>query len=105
MEAERTAGRLAEYGWRPGDPGAIPGGCGWLSEIIERDYGWLCEGGCYLTPAGHIDHFWNLLPDGSILDASADQFGENGDGIRISNPNDPRYDATCPCPEWNGQIG
>ena len=102
---KRDTGRLAEWGWHPGDLGRIPGGCGWLSEIIDDDYGWAREGGCYVTPEGHIDHYWNILPDGSIIDTTADQFGEPGDGIRIARHDDPRYLGTCNCPDWDGQIG
>lgn len=37
--------------------------------------------GAYQTPAGQIIavHRWNILRDGRILDATADQFGEGGD--------------------------
>jgi hypothetical protein len=106
LVASRTEGRLVEYGWRPGDPGRIPGGCAWMSEEIGLDYGWSADGGCYVVGseqdademhAGvpHAAHCWNRLPDGRIFDATADQFGEPGHGIRIAPADDPRYVATC----------
>jgi len=38
---------------------------------------------------GGMQHAWNELPDGTIIDATADQFG--GDPIRVIKPSDPDY--------------
>lgn len=75
------------------------GGCGVVSEVLDVRYGWQRSGGCYAsTPeAHHIAHYWNILPDGRILDATADQFGEpdvNG-RVRITAGGDPRYLDQC----------
>src|SRR5574343_1537395 len=61
---------------------AIQGGdgqCHEVSEWIEGEYGWERIGGAYTAINGDViasPHYWNMLPDGSILDATADQFGE-----------------------------
>lgn len=106
LVVERTEGRIDEYGpamlAEYAAHGKVPGGCSWMSETIARVYGWHENGGCYVTPEGHIAHMWNDLPGGLILDATADQFGEPGDGIRVVPGDDPRYDATCDCED---QIG
>jgi hypothetical protein len=92
-------------------PGASREAAPEMSEEIAIRFGFEENGGCYVTPAGHIDHLWNMLPDGSILDATADQFvavdGQEktdipGDGIRVVASGDIRYDASCEC---ENQIG
>jgi hypothetical protein len=98
MVRQRVEGRLAEYGWCPGDSGAVPGGCSWMSEVVSARFGYQEDGGCYDAGDGrHIAHCWNVLPDGAILDTTADQFGEPGDGIRITKAGDPRYLGECDC--------
>ena len=37
-----------------------------------------------------MGNYWNLLPDGSILDATADQFGE-GNSVRLILPDNTEY--------------
>jgi hypothetical protein len=91
------------------------GGCGVVSEVLDVRYGWERSGGCYIVnPDGvlgdevetrHVAHYWNILPDGSILDATADQFHDSGEDelfgsatigrVRITAGTDPRYDALC----------
>ena len=69
------------------------GACHLVSEIIEAEWGFEREDGTYCTPDQRdicVGHYWNLLPDGSILDATADQFGE-GHSIRLISPGDPEY--------------
>lgn len=89
------------------------GGCGIVSEVINVRYGIEMDGGCYLpNPWGmvgepgteHIAHVWNRLPDGRILDTTADQFAVHGDvfparadGIRVTAASDPRYLPECDC--------
>lgn len=48
-------------------------------------------GGYYIDRARNavIAHFWVNLPDGWLLDLTADQFGE-GDDYRLLAPGDPR---------------
>ena len=69
-------------------------GCSESSEYLEARFGWPRHCGTYLTvslePVG--DHCWNFLEDGSIIDITADQFGESGYmGIKIVRPDDPEY--------------
>lgn len=77
------------------------GMCHMVSEWIEDVLGWERVSGTYLSADGEPicggGHLWNILPDGAILDATADQFGEGHD-IRVIEPSDPdwsRYDV-----EW-----
>lgn len=73
------------------------GGCSIVAECIAKEYGHHEDGGCYVTVDGrHIAHLWNVLPGGLILDATADQFQE-GDNVRVTSGNDPRYMRYCPC--------
>lgn len=72
------------------------GGCLWVSEALSDQYGWSLVGGCYVVGDKHYAHYWNLLPDGRLLDATADQWND-GDDIRVTSTDDPRYDATCGC--------
>ena len=79
------------------------GGCGIVSEVMGRDYGWERWGGCYLPGDGrHIAHYWNRLPDDRIIDVTADQFGEPGDGVRVTEWHDPRYASWCECGGTDG---
>lgn len=102
----RQEGRMECYGHVIDADGAIPGGCSWMSEWVDGEYGYRQTGGCYIAKPGapHIAHLWNILPDGRILDTTADQFFEGVvEGIRITDGDDPRYDATCDgemCLEW-----
>jgi hypothetical protein len=69
------------------------GACHLVSEIIEDEWGFERQDGTYCTPDQRdicVGHYWNLLPDGSILDSTADQFGE-GNNIRIVSPKDPEF--------------
>jgi hypothetical protein len=74
----------------------LPGQCHVVTEIIQAEHGWTRMSGTYLTPcltfpAGDGAHYWNLLPDGSILDPTADQLGEDADDVRVLLPEDPRH--------------
>jgi hypothetical protein len=68
------------------------GQCGDVAEWICRRYGWANIGGVYLSPSLEPigDHVWNELPDGSILDATADQFCEGHD-VRLVPPGSPEH--------------
>lgn len=51
------------------------GGCHLVSRWLEIHYGFRQIPGCFIGSYGeHISHCWNVLPDGRILDATADQF-------------------------------
>lgn len=76
---------------RKGDCGG--GQCHNVSSWIQHRFGWPKTGGTYLSVDGEVivsGHLWNVLPDGAILDATADQIGEGHD-IRIVNIDDPDY--------------
>lgn len=80
------------------------GMCHEVSEWIEGEYGWERVDGTYCARNGDVicsPHYWNRMPDGSILDATADQFGEGND-IRIIRPNDPEQKRYRP--EWYSEY-
>lgn len=56
------------------------GMCHFVTEILQMRYGWERLGVSYLSEEGEIicggGHVVNVLPDGSILDPTRDQFGE-----------------------------
>lgn len=75
------------------------GQCGDVAEFICRRWGWVNIGGVYLSPSLEPigDHVWNVLPDGSILDATSDQFQEGHD-IRLVPEGSPGFHRYRP--EW-----
>ncbi len=102
------------------------GGGGGLCHIVSEDlrtrHGWerACVG--YLSMDGGMicaSHYVNILGDGTILDATADQFGEGHD-VRVVHPGDIEYGRYRPdfsedyhpglepvqlaawMPDWNG---
>lgn len=83
--------------------------CHEVGEWIEWTYGWPRRSGSYLSRDGEVciaAHYWNVLPCGAILDATADQTGEGHD-LRILPTDDPehgRYDEER-CDEWNPGTG
>ena len=105
LAAERRSIRHDEYAsWMADWEKA--GGCGIVSEVMEVERGWERWGGCYLKPGPdrvlHIAHYWNRLPDGRLIDVTADQFGEPGHGVRVVEWGDARYDAWCECGGLDG---
>lgn len=69
------------------------GMCHVMMEILWKEKGWEGLSVSYLDPQGLVicaGHCINFLPDGSILDSTADQFGEGHD-VRILRPQDPEY--------------
>lgn len=66
------------------------GQCGFVAEILADRYGWTAVAGMYLAPSLEPigDHVWNVMADGTIVDATADQFCEGHD-VRIVPPDDP----------------
>ena len=69
-----------------------------MASNVSSRFGWGQEGGCYvLLDGSHAGHEWNRLPDGRIIDTTADQFGESSPGIRIATAADARYIRDCYC--------
>src|ERR1035437_1023637 len=69
------------------DPKFAGGQCGIVSECVEAIPGleyFTYQVGCYITDDDQLiyDHCFCRAPDGTVLDATADQFGE-GDDIRL----------------------
>jgi hypothetical protein len=96
----RTRLRYAEYTGIP-NRAWDTGGCAVVSEVIAVRYGVTEDGGCYVGVVNgydqHISHHWNVLPDGRILDVTADQFQDEDlpYGIRITDGADERYESMC----------
>jgi hypothetical protein len=75
------------------------GMCHEVSEIIEQKWGWERMGGTSCHHDGRVicsGHYWNQMPDGTVVDSTADQFGE--DDIRVIKPSSPVYKQYRP--EW-----
>lgn len=69
------------------------GMCHLVSEWLWDQQGWERLAVTYLDPRGTVicaGHLINALPDGSLLDSTADQFGE-GHSVRLLQPSDPDY--------------
>lgn len=100
------------------------GMCHEVSEFIEQTLGLERACGTYCAQNGDViccGHFWNILPDGSIFDATADRF-EEGYDIRTIPPTDPEftryrvewyseynpgdeaYDSNHPREGWTGEL-
>lgn len=63
--------------------------CGVTSEEVAALLGGSEFYGAYLCDDGTApEHAWVVLPDGTIVDATADQFG--GEPVTIIEPGDPR---------------
>jgi hypothetical protein len=74
-------------------PGLCQNNCGDVSDdLAERfaDRGWTVEEGNYVgpgSPAAGSEHTWNRLPDGTVVDATADQCGR--ETVVVVGPDDP----------------
>ncbi len=69
------------------------GSCHLVSEWLEGQYDFERVEGWYCSSDGRMicsHHLWNETPDGAIIDATADQLGED-EGIRIIYPDNPLY--------------
>ena len=67
------------------------GQCGFVTEVLGRQRGWGGASGIYHTKDGEPigDHTWSVHePSNTIIDATADQFGE-GHSIRVLPPDHP----------------
>ena len=65
---------------------------GEIAAHVEMYWGWPAVRGVYTDGADEAIalHSWNLLPDGAVLDVSADRFGESRDVVVIA-PGDPAW--------------
>src|SRR5438876_6558871 len=74
--------------------GRPDGRCAKVAEAMEAELGWPYRWGHLRLRDGGICwiHCWNQLPDGTIVDATADQFEERwlGDVVVLS-PDDPLF--------------
>lgn len=85
------------------------GGCHIVSRWLEIHYGFTQVFGCYVDKRGrHGEHCWNILPDGRILDATADQFARRKVdrvfgghyGVYIGRSRQRRYIERCDCSNY-----
>jgi len=60
--------------------------CYEVSTKIQRELGWTQTSGYY----GDEGHYWNVLPDGTIVDAAHDQFDEDSP-INVIAPSQGDY--------------
>jgi len=100
------------------------GMCGLVTEELAHNLGWDRLAVSYVSEAGEVitcGHFVSLLSDGTIVDPTADQFGE-GNSVVILSPGDPGYgryrpefypdfnpgthpvDLTGWVPSWTGEM-
>jgi ribosomal protein S18 acetylase RimI-like enzyme len=63
------------------------GVCGKVAEVIEAELGWRKVMGLH---RGRTMHAWNVLADGTIIDATHDQFGP-GEWLRVEPGGHPDY--------------
>lgn len=72
---------------RESEPGGM---CHIVCELLRQKYGWEPLPVSYLSPDGRIiaDHVVCILPCGSLLDGTRDQFGE-GHSVSLVRPTDP----------------
>lgn len=84
LKQEREAIRVEEGGG---------GMCHLVTELLWDRHGWARMPVSYLDRNGDVicaGHLISVLPDGSLLDATADQFGEGHD-VRVLTPRQPDY--------------
>lgn len=102
MQFDRPSPRMKKYirevrtGERRNQSYERAGGqCGTVSEENEVRFGWPTTYGTHeaMNHDPEDEHVWNKLPNGSILDGTADQFGGRRDhrGVRIIPPTHPDY--------------
>lgn len=84
------------------------GSCHLVTEWLEHEFGLERMAVSFLTPDGTLavsGHYVSLAADGTIVDATADQFGQGHD-VRILRPDDPDYGLYRPefYDSWNPQT-
>jgi hypothetical protein len=94
------------------ESGRPDGRCGKVAEAIEAELGWAYRWGHLRLLDGGICwiHCWNQLPDGTVLDATADQFEERWLGdMAVLPPGDPLQASYRPAPPghlfWTVRMG
>jgi hypothetical protein len=94
------------------ESGRPDGRCGKVAEAIEAELGWSYRWGHLRLLDGGICwiHCWNQLPDGTIVDATADQFEERWLGdMSVLPPGDPLQAYYRPAPPghlfWTVRTG
>lgn len=73
--------------------------CDIVSSYLKNELGWYQANGFYVGSDIEVNdkipyfHCWNILPDGTIVDATANQFSCNreGDIVRVVGIDDPFY--------------
>ncbi len=78
------------------ESGRSDGRCGKVSEAIEAELGWAYRWGHLRLLDGGVCwiHCWNELPDGTVVDATADQFEERWLGdVAVLSPGEPLYSS------------
>jgi hypothetical protein len=76
------------------ESGRPDGRCGKVAEAIAAELGWAYRWGHLRLLDGGICwiHCWNQLPDGTIVDATADQFEERWlSDVVVLSPDDPLH--------------
>lgn len=88
------AARALRTEMRMGDTTAVrgQGNCGFIASAASKKYGWDVYAGLYLEDNGkQIDHVWNVMENGTVVDITHDQFGLPD--INVVSPGQPGYDA------------
>lgn len=83
------------------ESGRPDGRCAQVAEALQRELGWAYRWGHLRRLDGGICwiHCWNQLPDGTVVDATADQFEERWLGdVAVLPPGDPRHACYRPAP-------
>lgn len=92
---QRRGGLRGDEHW----PNLCLNNCGDVSDELAAQFaaeGWVVEEGSYLGPGGRGQHAWNRLADGSVLDATADQYGHAP--VMVVPPGDDRQAWYAPDP-------
>lgn len=99
LEQVRTTRRRVRL-----NSGRPDGRCGKVAEALRDELGWAYRWGHLRLLDGEMCwiHCWNQLPDGTIVDATADQFEERwlgGEtGVAVLRPGDPQQANYHPAP-------
>lgn len=64
--------------------------CWEVSSYLARLPGWSQRSGYYLHNGRKIGHYWNVKSDGTLIDATFDQFDEDSEPLLILAPGDKR---------------
>ena len=76
------------------ESGRPDGRCGQVAEALQTELGWAYRWGHLQLLDDEICwiHCWNQLPNGTVLDATSDQFEERWLGnVAVLSPDDPLH--------------